>query len=152
MLSLRLYMLQRITALLMAPLVLGHLAVMIYAVQGGLSAAEILGRTRGSLMWFMFYGTFVAAVAIHGAIGLRAIAHGQHPRRSAGLLRRGRSRRLIHSPRLASQQVKDHGALLCRSGFALGRCPSCWKTICHRGLNIPPAGRAPGAQHPASSH
>ena len=29
MLSLRLYMLQRITALLMAPLVLGHLAVMI---------------------------------------------------------------------------------------------------------------------------
>ena len=47
--DLRLYMLQRITALLMAPLVLGHLAVMIYAIQGGLSAAEILGRTQGSL-------------------------------------------------------------------------------------------------------
>ena len=75
MLNLRLYMLQRITALLMAPLVLGHLAVMIYAIQGGLSAAEILGRTQGSLVWFLFYGTFVVAVAIHGAIGLRAIAH-----------------------------------------------------------------------------
>lgn len=74
MLDLRLYMLQRITALLMAPLVLGHLAVMIYAVQGGLSAAEILGRTQGSVLWFFFYGTFVIAVAIHGAIGLRTIA------------------------------------------------------------------------------
>lgn len=75
MLNLRLYMLQRLTALLMAPLVIGHLVVMIYAIQGGLSAAEILGRTRGSLMWFMFYGTFVLAVAIHGAIGLRTISH-----------------------------------------------------------------------------
>ena len=75
MLSLRLYMAQRITALLMAPFVLGHLALMIYAIQGGLSAEEILGRTRGSLLWFLFYGTFVFAVSIHGAIGLRTIAH-----------------------------------------------------------------------------
>lgn len=75
MLTLRLYMLQRITALLMAPLVLGHLAVMIYAVQGGLSAAEILGRTQGSVAWFLFYGLFVAAVSIHGAIGLRTVAY-----------------------------------------------------------------------------
>jgi fumarate reductase subunit C len=73
MLNLRLYMLQRITALLMAPLVLGHLAVMIYAVQGGLDAAEILGRTQGSILWFLFYGTFVLAVSIHGAIGLRTV-------------------------------------------------------------------------------
>ena len=75
MLDLRLYMAQRITAMIMAPLVLGHLAVMIYAVQGGLSAAEILDRTRGSVAWFLFYGSFVVAVAIHGAIGLRSIAH-----------------------------------------------------------------------------
>ncbi|MEM9580616.1 MAG: succinate dehydrogenase, partial [Pseudomonadota bacterium] len=69
MLSLRLYMLQRITALLMAPLVLGHLAVMIYAIQGGLSAEEILGRTQGSALWFAFYGSFVVSVSVHGAIG-----------------------------------------------------------------------------------
>jgi len=75
MLNLRLYMLQRITALLMAPLVLGHLAVIIYAIQDGLSAAEILDRTQGSFLWFAFYGTFVVAVSIHGAIGLRAIVH-----------------------------------------------------------------------------
>lgn len=75
MLNLRLYMFQRITALLMAPLVLGHLAVMIYAIQGGLSAAEILGRTQGSILWFLFYGTFVLAVSIHGAVGLRTVLH-----------------------------------------------------------------------------
>lgn len=70
----RLYLLQRITALIMAPLVIGHLAVMVYAVQGGLSAAEILGRTQGSLFWGLFYGVFVVAVATHAAIGLRNIA------------------------------------------------------------------------------
>ena len=75
MLTGTLYMLQRLTALLMAPLVIGHLVVMIYAVQGGLSVAEILGRTQGSLAWFAFYGLFVVAVSIHAAIGLRAVSH-----------------------------------------------------------------------------
>ena len=36
MLDLRLYMAQRLSAMVMAPLVLGHLAVMVYAIQGGL--------------------------------------------------------------------------------------------------------------------
>ncbi len=75
MLNLRLYMMQRITALLMAPLVLGHLAIMIYAIHDGLSAEEILGRTQGSVFWFLFYGVFTVAVSIHGAIGIRTIAH-----------------------------------------------------------------------------
>ena len=73
MLDLRLYMAQRLSALVMAPLVIGHIAVMIYAVQGGLSAVEILGRTRGSLFWALFYGGFVIAVSVHAAIGLRTI-------------------------------------------------------------------------------
>ena len=75
MLSLRLYMAQRITALLMAPFVVGHLALMIYAIQGGLSAAEILDRTQGSVLWFAFYGVFVVAVSIHGSIGVRVVVH-----------------------------------------------------------------------------
>ncbi|WP_300035155.1 succinate dehydrogenase [uncultured Roseobacter sp.] len=75
MLDLRLYMAQRISALIMAPLTLGHIAVMIWAVQGGLSAGEILGRTQGSVFWFLFYGTFVAAVSVHAAIGLRVIVY-----------------------------------------------------------------------------
>ena len=75
MLDLKLYLLQRLSALVMAPLVIGHIAVMIYAIQGGLSAAEILNRTQGSFGWAMFYGTFVLAVSIHAAIGLRVIVH-----------------------------------------------------------------------------
>ncbi len=75
MLDLRLYMLQRITALIMIPLVIGHIATMIYAIQGGLTAAEILGRTQGSVFWFLFYGSFVLAVSVHAAIGVRVVAH-----------------------------------------------------------------------------
>ena len=75
MLDLRLYMLQRITALLMVPFVVGHLVLMVSVIQGGLSAAEILGRTKGSVLWFLFYGLFVFAVSIHGALGLRVVVH-----------------------------------------------------------------------------
>lgn len=72
-LHIRLYMAQRLTALLMVPFVLVHLGVMIYAIRGGLSAGEILGRTQGSVAWFAFYGMFVSAVSVHAALGLRAI-------------------------------------------------------------------------------
>ncbi len=75
MLGVRLYLAQRLSAVVMAPLVLVHLAVMIYAIQGGLDANEILSRTRGSLWWGAMYGLFVAAVSIHAAIGLRVIVH-----------------------------------------------------------------------------
>ena len=71
--SLRLYVWQRLTAAAMAPLVLVHVAVIFYAGRKGLSAADILGRTRGSLMWASFYGAFVAAVALHAAIGVRNV-------------------------------------------------------------------------------
>ena len=69
----RLYLLQRASAMLLAPLVLVHLGLVIYAVEGGLSAAEILARTRGSALWAAFYGVFVVAVALHAPIGLRNI-------------------------------------------------------------------------------
>ena len=73
MLEMRLYLAQRISAAILAPLVLIHLGLMIYAIQGGLDAAEILGRTRGSLFWGGNYALFVIAVAVHAAIGLRNI-------------------------------------------------------------------------------
>lgn len=85
MLTLRLYMLQRLTALIMVPLVLVHIVVMIYAIQGGLSAAEILGRTKGSAIWLIFYGSFVLAAALHGAIGLRVVMHETLKLKGAGL-------------------------------------------------------------------
>lgn len=71
--ELRLYALQRLTALVMAPLVLAHLVLILYATQGGLTAGEILGRTQGSLGWALFYGLFVLAAAIHAPIGLRSV-------------------------------------------------------------------------------
>ena len=72
--NVRLYVLQRATAVVMAPLVLAHLVVIYYATSRGLSAAEILGRTRGSVVWGAFYALFVLAAATHGAIGVRTVA------------------------------------------------------------------------------
>lgn len=85
MLGVRLYLLQRLSAMVLAPLVIGHLAVMIYAVQGGLTATEILERTLGNPWWTAFYGLFVIAVSIHAAIGLRVIVH-EHLKLSGAVL------------------------------------------------------------------
>jgi fumarate reductase subunit C len=65
---------QRASAVILALCVVVHLATIVYAVRRGLSAAEILGRTRGSVLWGTFYVVFVMAAALHGAIGLRTIA------------------------------------------------------------------------------
>ena len=68
-----LWMAQRASAAMLALCVLVHLATLIYAVQGGLSAAEILGRTRGNIAWLGFYSLFVLAIVVHVPIGLRNI-------------------------------------------------------------------------------
>ena len=65
---------QRAASVVLAFCVIVHLATMIYAIRNGLSAAEILGRTRGNLAWGAFYSTFVIAAALHAALGLRTIA------------------------------------------------------------------------------
>lgn len=83
--SVRLYVLQRATAAIMAPLVLVHLGIILYAINAGLSAAEILGRTRGSIAWGLFYGLFVLAAATHGAIGVRTVAAEWSPLRGRQL-------------------------------------------------------------------
>lgn len=67
------YLLQRGTAMLMVPLIITHLAVIIMAVQGGLTADEILLRTRGSFVWAGFYGVFVLTAAIHAGIGVQTV-------------------------------------------------------------------------------
>lgn len=68
-----LYLLQRVTALILAPLVLTHLGLILYAVRGGISASEILARTQGSVGWAMFYSLFVVAAAAHVTVGLGTI-------------------------------------------------------------------------------
>lgn len=74
MISAKIYLAQRLSALVMIPLVCGHLALMIYAIQGGLSVEEILSRTQSSIGWFIFYSSFVIAVSIHAALGISVIA------------------------------------------------------------------------------
>src|SRR5687767_9187627 len=59
---------QRASAAVLALCVVVHLITIIYAVRSGLSAAEILGRTRGSYGWLGFYLVFVAAVSVHAPI------------------------------------------------------------------------------------
>src|SRR5262249_34861808 len=71
--NVRLYVWQRLTAVVMAPLVVLHVAVILYASRSGMTAADILARTRGSLAWAACYGGFVATVAIHAAIGVRNV-------------------------------------------------------------------------------
>ena len=68
-----LWLLQRASAAVLALCVIVHLLTIIYAVQGGLTAAEILARTRGNVAWLGFYSLFVLAVTIHAPIGLRPV-------------------------------------------------------------------------------
>jgi fumarate reductase subunit C len=68
-----LFLAQRATAFVLALAVALHLGSILYAVRGGLTAADILGRTHGNLAFLLFYGAFVIAVAIHAPIGLRNI-------------------------------------------------------------------------------
>jgi fumarate reductase subunit C len=68
-----LYIWQRATAALMAPMIIVHIAVIFYATRHGLSAADILARTGSSVGWGAFYALFVAAASIHAAVGIRNI-------------------------------------------------------------------------------
>lgn len=68
-----LFIAQRLTAFVLAVAVAVHLATILFAVRGGLSAGEILARTHGNLAFMLFYAAFVIAVAIHAPIGLRNV-------------------------------------------------------------------------------
>ena len=76
---------QRASAAVLAVCVVVHLVTIIYAVRNGLSAAEVLGRTQGSVAWAAFYALFVAAVSVHAPIGLRSVLAETFNWRGAGL-------------------------------------------------------------------
>jgi fumarate reductase subunit C len=71
----KLWYAMRISSMVLAVCVLVHIVTVIYAVRGGLSAAEILGRTRGNWSFGAFYSVFVFACAVHVPLGLAAIAN-----------------------------------------------------------------------------
>ncbi|MFQ5995700.1 MAG: succinate dehydrogenase [Acidiferrobacterales bacterium] len=68
-----LWLAQRVSAALLAIVVMVHLATVVYAVRGGLTAAEIVERLQGHIGWLVFYVLFVAAAAVHAPLGLRTI-------------------------------------------------------------------------------
>jgi fumarate reductase subunit C len=69
----KLWYYQRISAMVLALCVAIHLCIIYYAIQGGLSANEILARTRGNWVFALFYEIFVLACFVHAPIGLANI-------------------------------------------------------------------------------
>ena len=69
-----LFLAQRASAAVLAFAVTVHLATILYAVRGGLTAGEVLARTRDNHWFFAFYVLFVLAVAVHAPIGLAQCA------------------------------------------------------------------------------
>ena len=69
-----LWIVQRLTAMVLAVAVTVHLVGIILAVRGGLSAAAILGRLQGQEGWLACSAVFALAAGLHASIGLRNIA------------------------------------------------------------------------------
>jgi fumarate reductase subunit C len=80
-----LFLVQRLSAAVLALAVAAHLATILYAIRGGLTAGEILARTHGNLALFAFYSLFVTAVAFHAPIGLRNVIREWTPWRGGSL-------------------------------------------------------------------
>ena len=81
----RLFALQRVSAMFLAPLVMVHLGLILYAVGGGLTADEILARTQVNVGWALFYGVFVLAASVHAPIGVRNVLKEWTPWRNRSL-------------------------------------------------------------------
>jgi fumarate reductase subunit C len=80
-----LFLAQRASAAVLAFFVTVHLATILYAVRGGLTAGEVLARTRGNHWFLAFYLLFVLAVAVHAPIGLRNVLREWTPWRGRSL-------------------------------------------------------------------
>ena len=85
LLQARLWYAQRISAMVLGLCVAIHLFIMFYAIRGGLTAGEILGRTQGNWLFAIFYEVFVLACLVHAPIGLANILRENFPR-SSGLI------------------------------------------------------------------
>ena len=69
----KLWYAQRISAMVLGLCVSIHLVIIFYAIRGGLTAEEILGRTQGNIALAIFYEIFVLACFVHAPIGLANI-------------------------------------------------------------------------------
>lgn len=76
----KLWYAQRISAMVLGLCVAIHLLIIFYAIRGGLSAQEILGRTQGNLAFAIFYEIFVLACFVHAPIGIANILQETFPK------------------------------------------------------------------------
>jgi fumarate reductase subunit C len=81
----KLWYAQRISAMVLGICVAIHLLIIFYAIRGGLSAQEILGRTQGNVLFAIFYEVFVIACFVHAPIGVANILQEIFPK--SGLVR-----------------------------------------------------------------
>lgn len=73
-LEFKLWLVHRLSGMVLGVLVVVHLVGMIIAIQGGLSASEILQRTSGNYALGLYYSVFTIAAAAHSALGLRTVS------------------------------------------------------------------------------
>jgi fumarate reductase subunit C len=73
-LEIKLWLIHRLTGMVLGLFVLIHLITMIIVIQGGVSGEEIIGRTHGNYLLGLYYSLFVISAALHGSIGLRTVA------------------------------------------------------------------------------
>lgn len=76
----KLWYAQRISAMVLGICVAVHLVMIFYAIRGGLTAQEILGRTQGNVLFAFFYEVFVLACFIHAPIGISNILQETFPK------------------------------------------------------------------------
>ena len=76
----KLWYAQRISAMVLGICVAVHLVIIFYAIRGGITAQEILGRTEGNVLFALFYEVFVLACFIHAPIGIANILQETFPK------------------------------------------------------------------------
>ena len=76
----KLWYAQRISAMVLGICVAAHLVIIFYAIRGGLSAQEILGRTQGNMLFAIFYEIFILACFVHAPIGMANILQETFPK------------------------------------------------------------------------
>ena len=76
----KLWYAQRISAMVLGICVAVHLVIIFYAIRGGLTAQEILGRTQGNVLFAFFYEVFVLACFVHAPIGMANILQETFPK------------------------------------------------------------------------
>jgi fumarate reductase subunit C len=80
-----LFLAQRATAVMLLFVACIHLATIMVAVRGGLTAGEVLVRTHGNGFFLAVYSIFVFAASVHAPIGLRNVLREWTPWRGRSL-------------------------------------------------------------------